>query len=169
MEQLERTGLLDTLGEEDVYPATAVFGESMMMAVHDAELWMGKDAVALGQQGPVDAVMVHVASHEEGLDWYEKAFPQAARVEVPESDFAYLDVDGVQLELVASDEKVSSGAAGSVVYWHTDDFEARLAFLQELGATLYRGPLEIGDGQMMCQVLDPWGNCIGIRGEKQET
>ncbi|MDY0831642.1 MULTISPECIES: VOC family protein [unclassified Pseudomonas] len=32
-----------------------------------------------------------------------------------------------------------------------------------LGATLYRGPMKIEGGEWMCQVRDPWGNCIGLR------
>ncbi len=177
MEQLERTGVLDTLGPEDVYPATEVLGESALQAEADALKWIGKegqprsaDETAVDLHGrPIAAVLVHVSPWQEGLDWYEQAFAEATRVDVPEHDFAYLDVDGVHLEIVKADEKVSSGAAGSVVYWYTDDFDARLKFLTGLGATLYRGPMEIDEGQIMCQMLDPWGNCIGIRGLKQEA
>ena len=188
MEQLDRTGVLDTLGEEDVYPATNVLGEATMMAERDAQAWIAAQRVAVGESvgvqadslpeavaspekgtrpKPIDAVLVHVSPWQDGLEWYERAFPEAKRVELPEGEFAYLDINGVQLEVVESDEKVSSGAAGSVVYWHTDDFEARLKFLTNLGATLFRGPTEIGEDQIMCQVKDPWGNCIGIRGKKQ--
>jgi SulP family sulfate permease len=184
MEQLERTGVLDTLGAEDVYPATEVLGESALQAEADALAWIGGEDVtqagaaeikrgdesAVDVHGrPIAAVLVHVSPWREGLDWYEQAFPEATRVDLPDGDFAYLDVGGVHLEIVQSDEKVSSGAAGSVVYWHTDDFDARLKFLTGQGATLYRGPMEIDEGRIMCQVLDPWGNCIGIRGLKQEA
>lgn len=31
-------------------------------------------------------------------------------------------------------------------------------------AALYRGPIGIEAGQRMCQVRDPWDNCIGLRG-----
>jgi predicted enzyme related to lactoylglutathione lyase len=39
-----------------------------------------------------------------------------------------------------------------------------LAHLIAIGGTLYRGPLDIQDDMRMCQVKDPWGNCIGLRG-----
>jgi predicted enzyme related to lactoylglutathione lyase len=65
---------------------------------------------------------------------------------------------------VQADSQVPSGAAGSVVYWRVPDFDAALTHLRACGATLYRGPREIEDGQWMCQVRDPWGNCIGLRG-----
>jgi hypothetical protein len=88
---------------------------------------------------PVAAIMIHAPDWQIGIDWYELAFPDASRHQVAEDDFEYLVVDGVALEVVRSDSKVSSGA------------------------TLFRGPMDIGNGQRMCQVKDPFGNPIGIR------
>jgi SulP family sulfate permease len=143
LEQLERTGVLATLGNEDIYPATDVMGEATLKAEMDAEAWIAQQQQAAGVGGtavvrgmggapaaaqkpvidpavrasPVDAVLVPVSPWQEGLDWYARAFPEAKRVERPEQDFAYLDINGMHLEVVEADEKVSSGAAGSVVYW----------------------------------------------------
>ncbi len=108
--------------------------------------------------------MVHVGSVEKGLAWYQSAFPSAVRSVAPGTDFEFLQVGSVQLEVVPSDEKVSSGAAGSVVYWRVPNLSEALLHLSNLGATLYRGPMQIEAGQGMCQVRDPWGNCIGLRG-----
>ncbi|MFN2255370.1 MAG: SulP family inorganic anion transporter [Candidatus Promineifilaceae bacterium] len=175
-EQLERTGVLDTLGKEDVYPATDVFGEATQQAEKDAWAWIGKEvapgaAVETAVDGrgrPIAAVMVPVTPWQEGLEWYARAFADARRVEVPESDWAYLDVHGVHLEIVSADEKLPSGSAGPVVYWHADNFDGRLQELLDCGATLYRGPIETGDGLKMAQVQDPWGNVIGIRGRPSD-
>ena len=112
----------------------------------------------------IAAVMVHVPDVEAGLKWYERAFAEALRKRADAFDFEYLCVDGVNLEIAPSDEKVSSGAAGSVVYWHVPNFEAALTHFESTGAKLYRGPMDIEEGQRMCQVRDPWGNCIGLRG-----
>lgn len=110
--------------------------------------------------------MIHVNDVTAALTWYARAFPQAKRktLTMPTFEFEYLDVDSVMLELVPADEKVSSGASGSVMYWKVPDFDQALAHFQAVGATLYRGPGEIEDGKRMCQVRDPWGNCIGLRG-----
>ena len=113
---------------------------------------------------PVVAIMVHVPDVEAGLLWYQQAFPSATRKTIAEPFFEYLDVNGVSIEIVPADEKVASGAAGSVVYWHIDDFDLALSHMQSIGATLYRGPADIEDGKRMCQLRDPWGNCIGLRG-----
>jgi predicted enzyme related to lactoylglutathione lyase len=109
---------------------------------------------------------IHVCDVTAALDWYARAFPKATRTKLamPTFEFEYLDVDGVMLELVPADEKVSSGTSGSVVYWKVPDFDQTLAHFQSIGAMLYRGPGDIENGQRMCQVRDPWGNCIGLRG-----
>jgi len=114
--------------------------------------------------GPIAEVMVHVSNTSDGFRWYSEAFPNASICTFTGSDDRYLDVDGVILELVKADIKVGCGAAGSVVYWHTNEFDKRLEYLQRLGAVLYRGPLVLEEGKKMCQVKDPWGNCIGLMG-----
>ena len=65
--------------------------------------------------------------------------------------------------VVNADNKVASGAAGSVVYWRVVNLHHEVQRLVTLGATLYRGPMKIQGGEWMCQVRDPWGNCIGLR------
>lgn len=114
----------------------------------------------------VSAVLVHVADVKAGLSWYQRAFPSAQRRRLDAFDFEYLQIGSTHLEIVPADEKVASGAAGSVVYWQVGDFDRALAHFNDLGAPLYRGPLAIEDGLWMCQVRDPWGNCIGLRGPR---
>ncbi len=118
---------------------------------------------------PITAVMVHVPHVEAAIAWYQRAFPEAIRSHVEASNFEFLSIGGIQLELVPSDEKVSSGACGSVVYWQVPAFEPALAHMQSIGAKLYRGPKQIEAGISMCQVQDPWGNCIGLRGPSFAT
>jgi predicted enzyme related to lactoylglutathione lyase len=113
---------------------------------------------------PIAAVLVHVSDVKAGIVWYQLAFPAAVPARIEEFNFDFLDIGGVQLEIVPSDEKVSSGACGSVVYWQVPDFGIALLHMQSIGAKLYRGPMEIENGQTICQVQDPWGNCIGLRG-----
>lgn len=112
----------------------------------------------------ISAVMVHVANVAAGLDWYERAFPGARRVRITDPAFECLAVGAIRIEVVPSDNKVPSGAAGSVVYWGVTDFDLALTHFLKLGARLYRGPMDIESGYSMCQIQDPWGNCIGLRG-----
>jgi predicted enzyme related to lactoylglutathione lyase len=112
---------------------------------------------------PIMAVLVHVSDVQAGLAWYQLAFSTAIRSYIAESNFEFLDIGGIQLEIVPSDEKVAAGACGSVVYWAVPDLEIALLHMQSIGAELYRGSMKIEAGQSMCQVRDPWGNCIGLR------
>ena len=117
---------------------------------------------------PIAAVLIHVPKSDwrAALAWYQSAFPRAKRVRIESHDFECLELDGVRLELVCADEKVASGAAGSVVYWRVADLDATLNHFKGLGVALYRGPLKIEDELWMCQVRDRWGNCIGLRGPR---
>jgi len=108
--------------------------------------------------------MIHVGDVRAALAWYAQAFPDATRDRDAEAGFDFLRVRGVPLEFVPADAKVAAGAAGSVVYWRVPDFNAALAHVTQAGAALYRGPMSLPGGQRMCQVRDPWGNCIGLRG-----
>ncbi len=116
--------------------------------------------------GPVCAILIHVPDWREGLAWYSRAFTEARLLDSTGDGWAGLDVGGVLLEVVPADHKVASGAAGTVVYWSAADFDARVAYLRSIGAELYRGPLAIEDGAFMCQLRDPFGNLLGVRGPR---
>ncbi len=115
-------------------------------------------------QSAIAAVMVHVTDVEAGLAWYRRAFTNARLESVGEPAFKRLNVGEIHIEVVPADDKVPSGPAGSVVYWYVAHFEPALLHFQSVGATLYRGPMSIENEERMCQLRDPWGNCIGLRG-----
>ncbi|CAH0526668.1 VOC family protein [Vibrio hippocampi] len=110
------------------------------------------------------AVLIHVPDVAVGLAWYKQAFPDAVPIYYQDSDFTVLDLNGFSLEIVKADEKVSSGKSGSVLYWSVSDLSAELARFEALGSSIYRGPMQIENGLSMCQVEDPFGNLIGLRG-----
>ncbi|PYY66855.1 glyoxalase/bleomycin resistance/dioxygenase family protein [Pseudomonas jessenii] len=112
---------------------------------------------------PIVSVLLHVPDWRSATEWYARAFDTAVRIRPETDDYGHLDIGGVALEIVNADDKVASGPAGSVVYWFVADLSAEIARLGTLGATLYRGPLDIDGGDRICQVRDPWGNCIGLR------
>ncbi len=120
-------------------------------------MWQG------GFMTPV-AVLVYVPDVEIGLQWYQQAFPEAVPMHLPDFDFTVLDVNGFSIEIVQSDDKVSEGKKGTVLYWSVRDLSVELPRFEALGASLYRGPMEIENGLSMCQLEDPFGNLIGLRG-----
>jgi predicted enzyme related to lactoylglutathione lyase len=114
---------------------------------------------------PALAVLIHCADPDVARAWYHQLWPQARVSHLDDPvPFDLLIHDGVQLEFVPADEKVASGKAGSVVYWPVDDFDAVRMRAEALGATLYRGPMDIEHGWRMAQFIDPFGNLFGLRG-----
>ncbi|RBJ77636.1 glyoxalase/bleomycin resistance/dioxygenase family protein [Pseudomonas sp. MWU12-2534b] len=112
---------------------------------------------------PIVAVMIHASDWRAATAWYAQAFPRARRVVHEPDDFGHLQLDGLSLEIVPNDAKVGQGPAGTVVYWHVSDLPGEVQRLTALGARLYRGPMVIEGGEWICQVQDPWDNCIGLR------
>lgn len=110
------------------------------------------------------AILIHVNNISEGLRWYKTAFPDAKELYIKEFDFTALSINGFLIEVVKADAKVPSGKAGTVLYWEVENLTKALAFFEGIGATLYRGPMKIEHGLAMCQVEDPFGNLIGLRG-----
>jgi predicted enzyme related to lactoylglutathione lyase len=110
--------------------------------------------------------MIHVPDWKNGLPWYQQAFPNAEVKKIQAKNRKYLEFDGIDIELVNCDERAPSGVAGSVVYWGVDDFDHRLEYLISIGASLFRGPIEINGKLRICQVKDPFGNVFGIRENK---
>ncbi len=113
---------------------------------------------------PICSVLIYVPDVKAALDWYALAFKRAEGRQIDELSFEYLDVSGVRLEIVPADAKVTSGAAGSVVYWRVDDFDEAKEHFISAGASLYRGPMRVEDRKQMCVLRDPWGNCFGLSG-----
>lgn len=109
------------------------------------------------------STLCHVHDWHSATLWYAQAFPQAQRIHHQPDDFGHLQLGSVALEIINADDKVACGPAGTVVYWAVADLNARLDELLALGATLYRGPMRIEGDEWLCQVQDPWGNCIGLR------
>ncbi len=97
--------------------------------------------------------------------WCQRAFPTGRRLAVGEPAIEALRAGDVELECVPADERVAAGAAGTVVYWAVAAFEPELQCLLAIGARLYRGPMAIDGRQAMCQLRDPWGKCLGLRGK----
>lgn len=108
------------------------------------------------------ANLIHVNNVDLALNWYKRAFPMA--VERSINGYIILDLGGFSLELVPADVQVGAGKLGSVTYYQVEDLETEISKFQKLGSIVYRGPMVIESGLGMCQVTDPFGNLIGLRG-----
>lgn len=73
------------------------------------------------------------------------------------------DLGGSRLTLHSIDEFNTGGPGGCVAYWDVVDVDQVAAAWVEHGAVAHRGPKTIATGERLCQLLDPFGNLIGIR------
>ena len=109
------------------------------------------------------AVLVYVHNIDIGMAWYQQAFPDAVPRYLIDFDLTVFDINGFSIEIVQADDKVSPGKNGTILYWSVDNMDKAVAHFQRLGAKLYRGPMNIENNLIMCQVEDPFGNLIGLR------
>lgn len=111
----------------------------------------------------IDGVMYFASEPLKLLEWYAGLFSVDIR-RIQDIEFTYLDVNGFIIEVHSADGKNKPGKNGQVTYWHVPDFESFVAKAIAMGASVYRGPIDIEDNKKMAQLLDPSGNLIGIRG-----
>ncbi|MFC9228325.1 VOC family protein [Streptomyces decoyicus] len=62
------------------------------------------------------------------------------------------------------DEQRNKRGGSPVPYWSVDSLETAREMLLGAGCIHHRGPLDVGDGRKIAQVVDPFGNIIGIDG-----
>lgn len=111
-------------------------------------------------------LMYFVPDRHEATAWYAKLF-DAPITYLDHPDHFFVLVGDQEIWFSEADHKVSAGTAGQVAYWRVDCFDTALEKAMQMGAVLYRGPLDRGDGSWMCQVKDPFGNLLGFFGTRR--
>jgi predicted enzyme related to lactoylglutathione lyase len=110
-------------------------------------------------------LMYFVEEPRRAVEWYAGFFEVPIGI-ADDPQWFFLPVGAVEIWFHRADSKVAAGTAGQVAYWEVADFDHMLGKATGLGAILYRGPLDRGDGKFMCQVQDPFGNLIGLVGPR---
>lgn len=91
------------------------------------------------------------------------AFYRTAWGVEPHTDSPYyvgFNIDGQEVGLNPNGE--ADKMTGPVVYWHTDDLEAKVVELEAAGAQVVRPPSEVGGGTSLALITDPSGNQVGF-------
>ncbi|MGA9769768.1 MAG: VOC family protein [Blastocatellia bacterium] len=104
-------------------------------------------------------VIYNVDDIEQAKAWYSSVLGFAPYFDEP--FYVGFNIGGFELGLDPDMSGVSKGS-NEVAYWGTEDAEAELKRLIELGAEEYRGVQEVGEGIRVGIVKDPFGNLIGI-------
>ena len=109
--------------------------------------------------------VVNVFSFVEDLDaataWYTARL--GAQPAVTAEQLLMFEVGAARLTLHRIDEFNAGGPDGQVAYWDVDDVDSLVADWTAHGAVAHRGPKTIFTGERLCQVLDPFGNLVGLR------
>ncbi|MEU8782038.1 VOC family protein [Streptomyces sp. NPDC048637] len=115
----------------------------------------------------IRTIMIFAEDPDEAAGWWSHLLDTPVHREVAGTHvYAWLDVGGVEFGFHMLDEQRNKRGGSPVPYWSVDDIESALTKLLAEGCTQHRGPLDIGDGtgRQIAQVVDPFGNIIGIDG-----
>lgn len=95
--------------------------------------------------------------------WYRDHVLKRGSI-VEDSGYAYVDVDGFEVGFHPADPTKNPPGGSVVAYFSTDELQLQRGELLTVGAVAHRGPLDIGNGQAICQLVDPFGNIFGLQG-----
>ena len=115
----------------------------------------------------LDHVVMFVPAVRAAAAWYSSAL--GLPIACLDDNFGYIRVGSSQLCFHVEDEKADAGHRGQVAYWRVSSLEETRVLLERAGAKLYRGPLGMGNGEAICQMLDSFGNLLGLIGKQGGT
>ncbi len=114
----------------------------------------------------LDHIRLMVKNLEQSKNWYSKLLGVSPLLDTP--DYVEFRVGQCGLAMSLSDEKSPYSTGGQVAYWRVQEIRKAISFFTAHGAIIFRGPLNIGNGEAICQVGDPFGNVVGLIGKTME-
>ncbi|WP_393971675.1 glyoxalase superfamily protein [Oxyplasma meridianum] len=105
-------------------------------------------------------IVYFVKDIDKARDWFLQSFGGSSEFE---SEFYNsIKAGGVSIGFHPSDEKTQAGVRGQVAYWLVDEIDTAIRHFIEMGCTIFRGPIKSVDSQSVVQLIDPFGNAIGL-------
>jgi len=106
-------------------------------------------------------VIYHVTDLDRAKAWYTALLGKGPYFDEP--FYVGYNVGGYELGLLPTEAATAPGTPVNVVtYWGVEDIEAAFARLIEAGAVLHGPVTDVGDGIKVAEVIDPFGNPVGI-------
>ncbi|MFG1520255.1 MAG: VOC family protein [Thermoplasmataceae archaeon] len=105
-------------------------------------------------------IVYFVKDIDRARDWYLQAFGGSSEFE--SELYNSIRAGGVSIGFHPSDKKTQPGVRGQVAYWLVDDISIAIRHFIELGCTIFRGPIKSVDSESVVQLIDPFGNAIGL-------
>ena len=113
----------------------------------------------------LEEVVYFVNDIASARDWFLEAF--GGRKDFESEFYSSIKVGEVWVGFHPSDEKAGPGVKGQVAYWLVDDMNKAIEHLLKLGCKVYRGPITSVDSETVAQLIDPFGNALGIIEKKK--
>jgi len=110
-------------------------------------------------------IVYFVNDIKRARNWYLHAFGGSKDFE---SEFYNsISAGGLSIGFHPSDEKTLPGVKGQVAYWLVDDMKKAIEHFTKMGCTIYRGPINSIDSEIVAQLIDPFGNALGLIEKKR--
>lgn len=114
----------------------------------------------------LDHTRLCVKDLEASKGWYSKALGVSPWLDIP--NYVEFRVGQSALALAPADEKSPYSKGGQIAYWRVHELDSVISHFTAHGAEVYRGPLDIENGEAICQIQDPFGNVLGFVGSKSK-
>lgn len=103
-------------------------------------------------------VIYQVPNMEEAKKWYTKAFGKAPYFDEP--FYMGFEIGGYELGLTPG--KAPHKSDNVETYWGVTDIDLERQRFLELGAREHTAKQDVGSDILVCTLLDPWDNLIGL-------
>ncbi len=90
-------------------------------------------------------------------EWYSAVFGKEPYFDQP--FYVGFEIGGFELGLMPDGVP---GTNGSLMYWGVDDVAEEVTRIVALGATIHSPIQDVGDGILVVDLLDPFGNVLGL-------
>jgi len=104
-------------------------------------------------------VVYQVKDLTKAKEWYTTLLGKPPYFDEP--FYVGFSVGGYELGLHPAAAETTSGTS-VVTYWGVDDIDTTYAKLIHLGAKARVPPMDVGDGIKVGDVIDPFGNVVGV-------
>ena len=104
-------------------------------------------------------VIYHTSNLKEAKKWYADAFEKPPYFD--EDFYVGFEIGGYELGLLPAEEE-NQKSDNVETYWGVNNIEDEYQRFLDIGAKEHTEIKDVGDGILVCTVLDPWNNVIGL-------
>jgi len=108
----------------------------------------------------LSAAIYEVENLQAARDWYVQAFE--VEPEIERENYVGFNINGYIVGFRTNEEQRCTKIESVACYWSVNKIQEVYDRLIMLGAKSYRKPYNVGGEMMLANVIDPFGNLIGL-------